>query len=111
MKIVPLTKEIIEAYDGETPKSVRGFAVEENGKILGCAGSYLNSGHLMVWMDAKDELRKKPIAMVKLCKKLWTLPHGNRVYAYCDRNFEAAGRFLEHFGFRDRGDGFFVLEK
>ena len=112
MKIVPLTKDIIQELDGELPpQSVRGQAlVDDDGKVLGAVGSYHNSGHVMVWMDIKPELREKPIALMKLCKSVAKLPH-KIVYAYCDKQYEAAERFLKHFGFEDRGDGFFILEK
>lgn len=112
MKIVPITPEHMLEIGGEIPRqSVRGHTMlSDDGRVLGCAGSYHHHGHVMVWLEATDELRQKPIALMKLCKSLYKFPH-KTVFAHCDKQFEAAERFLAHFGFWDRGDGIWVKEK
>jgi hypothetical protein len=112
MKYVPLNREIINQYgEDKTPHSLRGFAAVEDGEVYGIAGTYLNSGYLTVWMDARDELRKRPKSLIKLLKKLYELPHfGNMVLVYCDRKFDGAEKLIRHFGFEPYAQDFFVKE-
>lgn len=112
MNYVPLTKELIKEYGhDETPASCRGLAAVEDGKIYGIAGTYLNSGYLTVWMDARDELRKRPKSLIKLLKKLYELPHfGKYVLVYCDKRFKGAEKLIRHFGFEPYAEDFFVKE-
>lgn len=112
MKIVPLTREILKASRWDRPdKTVRGLAlIDDEGKVRGVAGGVRVSGSYVVFMDVDDEIRNMPLTMVRLGKALQKLPH-KFVYAHCDPNIEAAGRYLEHFGFTPRGDGYYYLEK
>jgi hypothetical protein len=112
MKIVPLRKEHMEELGGEIPPhSVRGRTVlNDADQVIGCAGGYHAGGHVMAFLHATDELRDHPFTMVRLAKSLQSLPH-KTVFAYCDRSIEGAQKFLEHFGFSDRGDGIYMLRK
>lgn len=113
MKIVPATREHIDKLVGEPPKhSFRGFSVvKDDGTVIGCAGGYhVGREAHVAFMHITDELRAKPKMLVKLALSLRNLPH-DIVYAYCDENIEAARRFLERYGFTDRGDGVFIYRR
>ena len=112
MNIVPLTREIISQFENEnTPQSIRGFAAVEDGKVYGMAGTYINNGMLTAWMDATDDLRKRPKSLLKLLKSCYKLPHyGKYILVYCDRRFEGAERLIRHFGFEPYAEDFYVKE-
>ena len=114
MKIVPLTRDHLEVLrpDGnEMPKTtVRGLTVlNDKGAPIGVCGGYRNYDHYMAFLHATDELRASPKMLVKLCRETSKLPH-RTLYAWCDYSFRGAERFLNRFGFVDRGDGIFVQE-
>ena len=111
MKIVPMTREHVVEVAGEAPKqTLRGLAVlNDEGQAIGVAGGYQWQGVHLAFIHAKDELREHPFTLGRLCKQLSKIPH-RVVYALCDEEIAGSKKLLEHYGFVDRGDGYYMLE-
>lgn len=100
MKIVPATPEIIEAYFGHPQsRSMKAFAAIVDGRPICIGGVKVEQGRQVAFANISKEMRKYPVAGMKMARKVLEMMDGP-VYAMCDRNIEAAERFLDHLGFK-----------
>lgn len=104
INVLPATPDTVrQVYGDRVVRSMRAVAFERAGEVLGCAGLYLDGGHLVMFFNGNhDEVRKAPRAIVKAYRALLKIAkeRGLAVYAAADEALPATERFLEHMGFR-----------
>jgi hypothetical protein len=103
MKIVPLTQDIAERFfDGPPPVTARGYAALRGAEPLCIGGVYHSNGNPVAFANVKPEMRKYPVAGMKLARKVVEMVRGMgvTVYVMADCNVESARRFIERLGFK-----------
>lgn len=108
IRVVPATQEAVRAiYKGGPVRSMRAVAFERDGEILGCAGLYLEPGHLVMFFDGKREaLLSDPRVAFTACRTLQRIASeiGLPIYAKADERIESSDKFLEYMGFKRVND-------
>lgn len=109
MKIVPATKEMMDAYFGhDTHRTVRAWAGIENGEVLGVGGVCVNRTRLVLFLSMKDatreKLRKYPGPLVRMTRKLqrYAIEKGLPLTATPDNSIPCAEKFLTAMGFENK---------
>lgn len=100
--------DILAFYDKPFPESVRGLAVEFDGKSIGIAG-VIHTNPLQAFSSMKDSLRDYPKTIIKTARKLKTIldAYDSPIYAYADEGEKNSVNFLKHIGFTQLDDGVF----
>ena len=98
MNLVPATKDMVLALYDDIPKSFRGVAAVEDGKVYGIAGIVNQENCQFVFFKSTEELRKHPRIILKGWKQILKMATGT-LRCECDKNLESAHRFLTHLGF------------
>ena len=109
-KIRPLTPGDIEEFYPEGVKlSVRGVAVEVDGKVIAVAGMSLRVPYL-AFSTMKDEMRKYPKMILKTARQLQDImrQYKSDVFAEADVNEKNSFAFLHHLGFEHVDERLFV---
>lgn len=111
INVLPMNQEYVKAVYGDSPvRSMRGFAFEREGRVIGCAGMYLESSCVVMFFNGDHEEMKKDLravvtsgrAILELAKQ-----KGLPVYADADPEIPGSERLLEFLGFkRDAGTVF-----
>lgn len=99
IEVVPMTREHYDAIYGEPLKlSLRGVAALVDGKPEGVMAFHLARGQNRIVFKATEELRKHPMTIMRMAKKMEQMGVRSATVT-CDDDIEAAPRFLERLGF------------
>lgn len=102
MKIRHLERaDWVKFNEDKFTETVRGFAVEKDGRTIAIAGVLHCSPRLQAFSYSEDEIRKSPKTIVKLGYRVKELlkSYSQDVYAIASENVESSARFLEFLGF------------
>lgn len=108
LHIRPATREDMERFHPQVPKSARVLAGERDGEVIGVGGVYFDNGAAVVFSGFCERVSKREI--VKGAKAIMALAAGVKgpLYARQDPT-EAAARTLAHFGFVPLSGDFWVM--
>ncbi len=108
--IRPLRSDDVTAYRGAPlRRTVRGFAAELDGRVVGIAGLSYDGAVLKAFSEFDPEMRGYRVTMLKAAKRVLGLIGGCRPLAVVDGGDVRAARFARHLGFEllarhSRGD-------
>lgn len=103
MIIRSMTAADAQAYWGkELPASVRGYAVELEGTVMGIAGLAYLPTEIRAFADMVEDGQKYPMTIMRITKLMKALMNETKAPVYCNpsASLPNAKRFLEHVGFK-----------
>lgn len=101
MKIIPATRDMLEKHcPGRY--SAYGYAVVENGEVLGVSGVYIHGGAQVIFSWIGDEIKRKPRSIIMVWRMLLTEMKTRTmpILAKCDFAIPKSELMLLHFGFK-----------
>jgi hypothetical protein len=100
--------DIIEFYGKPFAESMRGFAVDLDGELVGVAG-VVYTDPIMVFSEMKDSLRKYPKTIMKTAHRLKSIlnKYESSLYAFANEDEKNSVNFLKRVGFVQLEDGVF----
>lgn len=106
------TLDDVEAFYGcRPPQTIRAFAFEAEGRLLGIGGLSREGGNIVAFIDLKPEAKQHKKALVRALRTGYqALFNGNKlpIIAVADSNEPTAKGLLEHFGFVHMENGVFT---
>lgn len=107
--IRPLQRTDLSEFYNEVPRSVRGLAVELDGRTVAVAGVMMNSP-LLAFSFLRDELREYPVTIMKTGKKFKEImaKYKSDIYAEADPEEKNSQAFLTRLGFERIEEEMFV---
>jgi hypothetical protein len=109
IKIVPATRQHVDALYKEPPgRSMHAIAVVDGDRVLGLGGTYLMGDLRVAFANLSDELRYKHTRFLVKATRAVARTFGNKVVAQCDDRIPGSRSFLEHFGFKQINESFYV---
>jgi hypothetical protein len=109
IEIVHATPQMLQAFCGSVPKTVRAFAAVKNGEVLGVSGTYIEGTVKVVFSKLTDELRKDKRAMVLGVRKVQSLYRDSKIpVRAAAENIKGSEMLLEHMDFELVGDGVYA---
>lgn len=102
LKIRPLNKADIISFRGESyDNSIRGIAIEKNGKLLAIAGVMHTSPLHAFSSVIDDDIKNYPRVVVKAVREFKEILHSysSPIYAMRNGKEESSSRFLKYVGF------------
>lgn len=105
-------QDYIEMFGTKPQYTLRGYASELDGQVLGVAGVF-HSRPLSAFSKLKPEMKLHKRSIVVAVRKFQDLLNNfyGEVFATPEEGEESAERFLKHVGFRKLHDGVFVWQK
>lgn len=104
MNIRPATIEDVRSLWGiELPMSLRAYAAEHDGELLGVAGIAYFPGRLVAFADMQDSAQRYPLTIMRVARKVQALLREAIAPVYCeaDCGYPNSRAFLEHVGFKN----------
>jgi hypothetical protein len=104
MNMRPLTIDDLTSWwdRRELPRTVRGFAAERDGELMGVAGVMYMPGRLLAFAEMVEEGQRYPLSIMRMARLMRGLLReiSSPVFAQADAQYPNSGNFLEHLGFR-----------
>ncbi len=107
VEIVPATADLVRAFYGKLPRTMKALVAVVDGRPICVAGTFVNpDGVTVVFADIRDEMRAHKKTGMRMAWRVMAMVRasGVKTFAKADCNIEPAVRFLEHLGFTKRGD-------